>query len=107
MLTRFCAQNQWGEFVVQDVESKEYGRPLSTVFGLPEKKYFMSYDYDDDPVLDNLRLLDYRYMRFSFNPLKDRFLLCNSEYPFHPALSGVLIVWSSVQISKLWILLVN
>ncbi|KAG4034048.1 hypothetical protein MFRU_003g00260 [Monilinia fructicola] len=71
-------ENQWGEFVVQDVESKEYGRSLSTVFGLSEKKYSMSYDYDDDPVLDNLRILDYRYMRFSFNPLKDRFILCNS-----------------------------
>ncbi|TGO73257.1 hypothetical protein BELL_0377g00120 [Botrytis elliptica] len=70
-------ENQWGEFVVQDVESKEYGRSLSTVFGLSEKKY-MSYDYDDDPILDNLRILDYRYMRFSFNPLKDRFVLCNS-----------------------------
>ncbi|KAB8299898.1 hypothetical protein EYC80_000142 [Monilinia laxa] len=71
-------ENQWGEFVVQDVETKEYGRSLSTVFGLSEKKYSMSYDYDDDPVLDNLRILDYRYMRFSFNPLKDRFVLCNS-----------------------------
>ncbi|TEY80563.1 hypothetical protein BOTCAL_0037g00180 [Botryotinia calthae] len=70
-------ENQWGEFVVQDVELKEYGRSLSTVFGLSEKKY-MSYDYDDDPILDNLRILDYRYMRFSFNPLKDRFILCNS-----------------------------
>ncbi|PQE16569.1 p-type atpase protein [Rutstroemia sp. NJR-2017a BBW] len=71
-------QNQWGEFVVQDVESKEYGRSLSTVFGLSEKRHAMSYDYDDDPILEDLRILDYRYMRFSFNPLKDRFVLCNS-----------------------------
>lgn len=71
-------ENQWGEFVVQDVESKEYGRSLSTVFGAPEKRYVVSYDDDDDPVLEDLRILDYRYMRFSFHPLKDRFILSNS-----------------------------
>jgi cation-transporting ATPase 13A2 len=71
-------ENQWGEFVIQDVESQEYGRLLSTVFGAPEKRYMVSYDDDDDPVLENLRILDYRYMRFFYHPLKDRFLLCNS-----------------------------
>ncbi|TVY58655.1 putative cation-transporting ATPase [Lachnellula cervina] len=71
-------ENQWGEFVVQDVESKEYGRSLSTVFGLSEKKYALSYDEDDDPVLEDLRILDYRYLRFSYHPLKDKFVLTNS-----------------------------
>lgn len=71
-------ENQWGEFVIQDVESQEYGRSLSTVFGSPEKKYIVSYDDDDDPILDDLRILDYRYMRFFYHPLKDKFLLCNS-----------------------------
>ena len=59
------------------MESKEYGRSLSTVFGAPEKRYVVSYDDDDDPVLEDLRILDYRYMRFSFHPLKDRFILSN------------------------------
>ena len=40
--------------------------------------HFVSYDEDDDPVLDHLRILDYRYMRFCYHPLKDRFVLCNS-----------------------------
>ncbi|TAQ90389.1 hypothetical protein B7494_g1281 [Chlorociboria aeruginascens] len=71
-------ENQWGEFVVQTVDTQEYGRSLSTVFGASEKKYAMSYDEDDDPALDNLRILDYRYMRFSFHPLRDKFVLCNS-----------------------------
>ena len=71
-------QNQWGEMTVQDVESVEYGRPLATVFGEPEKRYSLAYDEDDDPVVDNLRILDHRYMRFCFNPLKDKFVLCNS-----------------------------
>ncbi|PBP20539.1 hypothetical protein BUE80_DR008644 [Diplocarpon rosae] len=71
-------ENQWGEFVVQDVESKEYGRPLSTIFGASQSKYVMSYNEDDDPIIDDIRILDYRYMRFSFHPLKERFMLCNS-----------------------------
>lgn len=63
---------------MQEVESKPYGRSLSTVFGESEKRYAVLYDEDDDPILDHLRLLDYRYMRFSFHPLKDRFVLSNS-----------------------------
>jgi cation-transporting ATPase 13A2 len=71
-------ENQWGEFVIQDVESQAYGRSLSTVFGSPEKKYVVSFDEDDDPILEDLRILDYRYMRFFYHPLKDKFILCNS-----------------------------
>ncbi|KAI9746524.1 MAG: hypothetical protein M1818_000237 [Claussenomyces sp. TS43310] len=70
-------ENQWGEFVVQNVQSKEYGRSLSTVFGVPEKKCTATYEDDDDPILPALRVLDYRYIRFSFHPLKDKFLLIN------------------------------
>lgn len=51
---------------------------MSTVFGVAEKQYAVAYDDDDDPILDQLRILDYRYMRFSFHPLKDRFILSNS-----------------------------
>lgn len=36
------------------------------------------YDEDDDPVITQLRFVDYRYIRFSFHPLKDIFVLCNS-----------------------------
>jgi cation-transporting ATPase 13A2 len=38
----------------------------------------LPYDEDDDPVLSELRILDYRYMRFFYHPVKDRFMLCNS-----------------------------
>jgi cation-transporting ATPase 13A2 len=51
---------------------------LSTVFGAQDKRYVLSYDDDDDPAIDVLRLLDYRYMRFSYHPLKDKFVLINS-----------------------------
>lgn len=60
------------------MDTQEYGRSLSTVFGASSKKYVMLYDEDDDPVLDYLQILDYRYMRFCYHPLKDRFMLCNS-----------------------------
>lgn len=36
------------------------------------------YDEDDDPVLNYLRFIDYRYIRFSFHPLKDKFVLGQS-----------------------------
>jgi len=64
--------------VVQSIDSKEYGRSMSTVFGASEKRYVVLDEEDDDPVLEDLRILDYRYMRFSFHPVKDRFVLSNS-----------------------------
>lgn len=71
-------QNQWGEFAVQSITKASYGHSASTVFGLREKKgYSLDYDEDDDPVLMNLRFLDYRYIRFCFHPLKDKFVLCS------------------------------
>lgn len=38
----------------------------------------LEYDEDDDPVINNLRFLDYRHVRFCFHPIKDRFVLANS-----------------------------
>lgn len=71
-------QNQWGEFMVQDVVTIQYGHVASTVFGLREKKSLsLDYDEDDDPIMAHLRLLDYRYISFCFHPLKDRFVLCS------------------------------
>lgn len=71
-------ENQWGEFAVQSITKASYGHSASTVFGLGEKKgYSLDYDEDDDPVLMNLRFLDYRYIRFCFHPLKDKFVLCS------------------------------
>ncbi len=71
-------QNQWGEFTVHDVMNQQYGHALSTVFGSQEKGTLRYYDDDDDPVINHLRFVDYRYIRFSFHPLKDKFVLSNS-----------------------------
>ena len=59
------------------MEVVEYEKPLSTVFGA-EKKRMSAYEDYDDPILFNLRLLDYRYMRFCFHPLKGRFISIDS-----------------------------
>ena len=45
---------------------------------MAEKQYASSYDEYDDSILGNLRLLDYRYMRFAYHPLKDKFVLSHS-----------------------------
>ncbi|KAH7152534.1 hypothetical protein B0J13DRAFT_548672 [Dactylonectria estremocensis] len=70
-------ENQWGELVTMQVRSRPYGRVLSTIFGLPEKLYSDALDDDSDPILDDLRTLDYRYVRLCYHPLKDKFTLCN------------------------------
>lgn len=65
-------QDQWNQFTVHDVSSQPYGQPLSTVFADPQ-----SYIYDEynDPAISSLRCINYRYLRFFYNPLEDRFLL--------------------------------
>ncbi|KAL2163138.1 hypothetical protein VTH06DRAFT_6974 [Thermothelomyces fergusii] len=69
-------ENQWNEIAILDVESKPYGRPLSTVFGTPGKmtSYLLT-DEDQDPILQDLRMISYRYVRFFFHPTRDKFLL--------------------------------
>jgi cation-transporting ATPase 13A2 len=71
-------ENQWGEFAVQDVSRQTYGRSLSTVFGDPEKGRGREWDEDDDPLIKELRCLDYRYIRFVYHPVKDKFVLANT-----------------------------
>jgi cation-transporting ATPase 13A2 len=71
-------ENQWGEFAVQNVDRQTYGRSLSTVFGDSEKSRHMEWDEDEDPLIKELRCLDYRYIRFVHHPLKDKFVLANT-----------------------------
>lgn len=77
--TAKAAQNQWGEFIIQDIVKSHYGHSVSTVFGSSEKERIRGDDEDDDdPVITQLRFLDYRYIRFCFHPLKDKFVLCSN-----------------------------
>ncbi len=63
--------------MIQHIDVVKYERALSSVFGA-EKKRLSSYEYYDDPMLEELRLLDYRYMRFCFHPYKGRFVSIDS-----------------------------
>lgn len=56
-----------------DVEKKLYGRPMSTVFGSTEKQLLL--DDEHDPVITELRMLNYRYVRLFFNQQKAKFVL--------------------------------
>jgi cation-transporting ATPase 13A3/4/5 len=69
-------ENQWGEMAVMTPKVQHFGRPLSTVFGQPEKETQLEFDEMDDPIMDELRALDYRYVRLCFHPLRDKFVLC-------------------------------
>lgn len=55
---------------------------MSTIFGAGKEKFtsaLASEDYDDhDPIIPNLQFLDYRYIRFCYHPLHDRFTLNNT-----------------------------
>ncbi|KAK4164861.1 vacuolar cation-transporting ATPase YPK9 [Cladorrhinum sp. PSN259] len=69
-------ENSWNEMAILQVDSKPYGRSLSTVFGAPGK--LTAYmDDDHDPILEDLRMINYRYVRFFFHPINDKFILCN------------------------------
>lgn len=71
-------QNQWGELRVENIKKIPYGHAASTVFGMKDRKsHSLDYDEDDDPLMIDLHFLDYRYIRFCFHPLKDRFILCS------------------------------
>jgi len=54
---------------------------MSTVFGHDKEKSInvhVSDDFDDDPIIPHLQYLDYRYIRFCYHPLQDRFILNNN-----------------------------
>ncbi|KAL7922063.1 putative Ca2+ pump [Trichoderma austrokoningii] len=68
-------ENQWGEMEISQVQVQNYGQPLSSIFGLLEKPLSYGLDDENDPVVDNLRSLNYRYVRFCYHSLKDKFVL--------------------------------
>ncbi|KAI0398241.1 hypothetical protein F5Y17DRAFT_411584 [Xylariaceae sp. FL0594] len=70
-------ENQWGEMAILNVRRQPYDRPLSTVFGAPEKIFAQLLEDDSDPIMNELRTLEYRYVRFFFHPLKDKFVVCS------------------------------
>lgn len=68
-------ENQWGELSILQVVSQDYGRPVSSVFGASEKLLSYGLDDENDPLLDDLRTLEYRYVRLFYHPIKDKFII--------------------------------
>lgn len=61
------------------IERHRYEQPLSTVFGVSEKSAATNDpDEDDDPIMPSLCYLNYRYIRFCYHPLLDKFVLNSS-----------------------------
>ncbi|KAJ5501698.1 ATPase P-type K/Mg/Cd/Cu/Zn/Na/Ca/Na/H-transporter [Penicillium expansum] len=67
-------EDQWNQFTIHEVGSQPYGRPLSTVFADSLKQ---TYDEDNDPTIPSLRFIDYRYLKFFYHPIEDKFSLIN------------------------------
>ncbi|KAK2598982.1 hypothetical protein QQS21_005587 [Conoideocrella luteorostrata] len=68
-------ENQWSELVIIPIAAQDYGRPVSSVFGIPEKSLLYGLDDENDPLIEHLRSLDYRYVRLYFHPIKDKFIM--------------------------------
>lgn len=67
-------ENQWGEVEKVDVRAESYGHALSTVFNLQDETPNTTSSYVDvDPSVPVLRIFEYRYIRFLYNPAKDMF----------------------------------
>lgn len=71
-------ENQWGEMAVQDLKVLEFGNSMSSVFGQGSKGKMQDFDEYDDPIMDELRILDYRYLRFCYHPVKDKLVPGNT-----------------------------
>ncbi|BCR83828.1 putative P-type ATPase [Aspergillus chevalieri] len=69
-----AVEDQWNQFATHVVSSQLYGRPISTVFA--DTQCYL-YDEDNDPAISSLRYIDYRYLRFFYHPLEDKFCLLN------------------------------
>lgn len=85
-------ENQWNEMTILDVEATPFGRSLSTVFGAPGKTTSYVAGEDPDPILQDLRMINYRYVRFFFHPLMDKFVLGNGwKDPLWSTVRGVRV----------------
>ncbi|KIH88649.1 cation-transporting ATPase 13A3/4/5 [Sporothrix brasiliensis 5110] len=74
--TWVVVENQWNEMAILDVDDTDYNRPLSTIFGASRKTASDVYeDEDPDPLLKDLRGLNYRYVRLYYHPQRDKFVL--------------------------------
>ncbi|PLB51778.1 hypothetical protein P170DRAFT_443914 [Aspergillus steynii IBT 23096] len=67
-----AVEDQWNQFNVYKVNCQAYGRPLSTIFA---DSGCQLYDEENDPTVSFLRSIDYKYLRFFYHQIEDRFCL--------------------------------
>ncbi|KAI5285610.1 hypothetical protein KEM54_000434 [Ascosphaera aggregata] len=83
-------ENEWGQFTTHSVLSQGYDLPLYTLFNCPSKVSPTSSPSSDDIYaadLSAIRYLDYRYVRFYYNPVEDGFYT-NGDWK-HPSWNNV------------------
>lgn len=68
-------ENQWHDVSVHNIIQKPFGAYLSSFF---EPGRWTDDSEDGDPLLETIRYLDYRYVRFLWNPANHRFVLYNN-----------------------------
>lgn len=68
-------ENQWHDVSVHDIIQKPFGAYLSSIFEIGRRTGDPD---DDDPLLETVRYLDYRYVRFVWDPSNYRFVLYNN-----------------------------
>ncbi|KAF1813110.1 hypothetical protein P152DRAFT_305734 [Eremomyces bilateralis CBS 781.70] len=76
-------ENQWGEVAINELRKSEYDLSLSSIFGPSGEKLGRGpgpgeYDEIDETVVKQLVTLDYRYIRFCYHPLIDKFVQGNT-----------------------------
>ncbi|CCX34624.1 Similar to Probable cation-transporting ATPase C1672.11c; acc. no. O74431 [Pyronema omphalodes CBS 100304] len=73
-------ENQWKEINILQVKKREFGETLAMIFGPTQfKNKLNSADeyYDTDPLVPTLHYIDYRYIRFFYHTLHDKFMINN------------------------------
>lgn len=68
-------ENQWHDVSVHEIVQKPFGAYLNSIFETGRRA---DDPEDNDPFLESVRYLDYRYVRFVWNPLVHRFVLYNN-----------------------------
>ena len=73
-------ESQWQELTIHSIGKTRFNQPMSMLFGSHRSGDRLKHGnaenemLDDENILDTVRFLDYRYVRFIFHPLRHRFV---------------------------------
>ncbi|KAI1315866.1 hypothetical protein EDD11_000242 [Mortierella claussenii] len=77
-------ENEWGQMVIEPIQTKYYGGPMSSVFSLdqmekPQDDEGFNDGTESTEMLHDMRYFDYQYIRFIYNPVA-RMFMQNSQW---------------------------